>query len=205
MLKHKARRAFALGVAAAMLTILGAWLTLDFATNTTPVFGEVAPVEVRSIRAFGSGRPHVIPAAAFVADGANPDSYFFPFGGGYMQGDAQNYGCLVAPVYLPDGAIIDTVVASVYDNDDTYNMNVAIRRVDNFNGGANTLATVATNGKLSGIQVLDDTTIEYPKVEDPYYSYYATVCINSSLIRLYSIRIYYYDNFIYLPVIINNS
>ncbi len=80
--------------------------------------------------------PLVIPAAAFTADGSNPDSMFFPFSGGYFQGDTENYGCMVAPAYLPQGAEITDMFASVYDDDAVFNLSVTLRRVDNFAGGA---------------------------------------------------------------------
>lgn len=135
--------------------------------------------------------PLVIPAAAFTADGSNPDSMFFPFGGGYFSGDSENYGCMVAPAYLPQGAEIVDLFATVYDDDATYNLLVTLRRVDNFAGGTDTMAEAETSGEFAGVQVINDFSIVEPIVTYPDYSYYVTTCVLSGSIRLYSVRLYY--------------
>ncbi len=135
--------------------------------------------------------PLVIPAAGFTDDGANPDSLFFPFGSGYFQGDAENYGCLVAPVYLPNGATVTDIFATVYDNDATYNLSLDFRRVDNFAGGTDTMAAMTTAGTFAGVQVVSESTITEPLVLYPDFSYYLTTCLLSGNIRLYSVRLYY--------------
>jgi hypothetical protein len=135
--------------------------------------------------------PLVIPAADFTDDGADPDSLFFPFGGGYFQGDSANYGCLVAPVYLPNGATVTDIFATVYDNDATYNLSMNLRRVDNFNGGAITMAAMTTAGTFAGVQVVSESMITEPLVLYPDFSYYITTCLLSGNIRLYSVRLYY--------------
>lgn len=144
---------------------------------------------INAPQAYGS--PLIISAADFGADGANPGSFFFPFGGGYMQGDANNYGCLVAPAYLPNNATVQDMFATVYDNDTSYDISVSLRRVDNFNGGTVTMATGSTAGDFAGIQVVSDGTIDEPVVVYPDYAYYVTTCVLSSNIRIYSVRIYY--------------
>lgn len=135
--------------------------------------------------------PLVIPAADFAADGANPDSMFFPFGGGYFQGDAENYGCLVAPVYLPQGVTVTDMFVTTYDNDGSFNATFNLRRADNFAGGATTMASAATTGSFAGVQVVSDASIDDPLVLYPDYSYYVTTCLLSGSIRLYSVRLYY--------------
>jgi hypothetical protein len=130
-------------------------------------------------------------AAAFTADGSNPDSMFFPFGGGYFSGNADAYGCMVAAAYLPQGAEITDMFASVYDDDATSNLSVTLRRVDNFAGGTVTMADATTSGQFAGVQVINDFTIVEPIVVYPDYSYYVTTCVLSGSIRLYSVRLYY--------------
>ncbi len=137
------------------------------------------------------GSPLVIPATAFAPDGANPDSYFFSFGAGYIVGNSQNYGCLMAPAYLPHGVTVTDMFSTVFDDDATFNMAVTLRRVDNFTGTTAILATASTAGEFNGIQVLSDFTIENPLVQYPEYSYYVTTCTLSSTHRLYSVRIYF--------------
>jgi len=138
------------------------------------------------------GEIWVVPAAEFESDGFLPDSRFFPFGGGYFQGGSGAYGCMVAPVYLPNGATIVEFFASVYDNDASAFIEVRLRRVDNFAGGTDTLGSAATTGAgaFAGIQVISESTIDQPVVSYPNYSYYLTVCLASADIRLYSVRIY---------------
>jgi hypothetical protein len=157
------------------------------------------------IRSFSGGGAIVIPAAAFVSDGTSPDSRFFPFGGGYFQGDASNYGCMEAPIYLPDGSVIEQVFASVYDYDAGRGIYVDVRRVDNFNGSTDILASMGTStaGAFDGIEVISDVTIDNPIVVYPDYSYYVTTCLGSGSIRLYSVRVYAgYP--IYLPIILQS-
>jgi hypothetical protein len=135
--------------------------------------------------------PLVIPAADFTADGANPDSLYFPFSGGYFQGDSENYGCMVAPAYLPDGATITDMFATVYDDDTTYNFSISLRRVDNFAGGTDTMATASSSGDYAGLTTINDATIDDPLIVSPDYSYYVTTCALSGNMRLYSVRLYY--------------
>ncbi|MCO5184939.1 MAG: hypothetical protein M9928_14650 [Anaerolineae bacterium] len=135
--------------------------------------------------------PLVISAADFSADGFNPDSMFFSFGGGYWTGDSENYGCMIAPVYLPANATVSEMFVSVYDSDTTRNLTVNVRRVDNFNGGSDTLASASSSGDFAGVQVISDITIDNAIVQYPDYSYYATTCLLSESLRLYSLRLYY--------------
>lgn len=133
----------------------------------------------------------VIPAAGFTADGASPDSLFFPFGGGYFQGDSTNYGCMVAPAYLPQGAVVEDMFATVYDDDGTFEITVNLRRTDNFNGGTDDMAVVSTGGQSTNVQTLVDPIIDFPTVVYPDYSYFVTTCVQSGSIRLYSVQLYY--------------
>jgi hypothetical protein len=135
--------------------------------------------------------PLVIPAAGFTDDGFNPESMFFPFSGGYFAGDADAYGCMVAPAYLPAGAVVIDMFATVYDDDATFNITVNLRRVDNFSGGTDTMAAAATSGSFAGVTTVADGTIDFPTVVYPDYSYYVTTCVQSGSSRLYSVRLYF--------------
>ena len=66
--------------------------------------------------------PLVIPAAAFAQDGGtNRDEYTFDGGMAIWPIDLDSDGtfraCLVAPVYLPDGATVTRFGAKLYDDD----------------------------------------------------------------------------------------
>lgn len=163
-----------------------------------PIFGAEGPGETgespRGFTAAPQGLPYgdvlVIPAAAFHADGSMPDSQFFPFGGGYFQGDSANYGCMVAEAYLANTATITDIFASVYDDDPAWTIAITLWRADNFAGGTDVVADMVTTGDFPGIQVISDATISSPVVAFPDYSYYVTVCLLSGNTRLYSVRIY---------------
>ncbi len=135
--------------------------------------------------------PLVIPAADFAADGFAPDTMFFSFGGGYVQGDAGAYGCVMAPAYLPQGVTVTDMFVSVYDNDGTNNITVDLRRVDNFSGTQAAMATASTTGNFAGVQTVSDASIVNPLIAYPDFSYYVTTCLFSGNTRLYSVRLYY--------------
>jgi hypothetical protein len=136
--------------------------------------------------------PLIIPAADFRSDGYDPDSFFFSFGNGYAQGEHANT-CMMAPAYLPNGATIEEIYASVYDNDANSGINIWVRlyRVNNYSGAVNTMANMETTSQSTSIQVIEDTSISYPNVLYPDYSYYVGVCLESFDTRLYSVRLYY--------------
>lgn len=136
--------------------------------------------------------PLVIPGADFRSDGFDPDSTFFSFGSGYARGENVN-SCMMAPAYVPNGATIEEVYASVYDNDATSGVNIWVKlyRVSNYSGAVDTMANMETMSESSSVQVMSDTSISYPNVQYPDYSYYVGVCLESSDTRLYSVRIYY--------------
>jgi hypothetical protein len=166
--------------------------SMQRAEGTLVLSADEAAVVEAEIAATGAYKsPLVISAADFGADGANPDTQFFPFSGGYFQGNPSNYGCMVAPAYLPSGATVTDMFASCYDDDPTYNLHVDLRRVDNFSGDVVTMASVNTTGEYAGLQVPSNATIVEPLVIYPDYAYYVTTCVQSPDIRIYSVRLYY--------------
>ena len=137
----------------------------------------------------GFSSPTVVSGADFRSDGLNLDSYFVLFTGGYLFG--SDSGCLMAPVYVPDGATISEIYGSVYDNDATYDVSVNFKRVDNYNGTVASLATMSSTGQNTSVQSISDLAITNPLVVYPTYSYYLTTCLNTSNQRLYNFRIYW--------------
>jgi hypothetical protein len=150
---------------------------------------------------FGGPAPLVIPAAAFTSDGFNPDGFFFSFGGGYINGHGT--ACLKAPVYLPKGAVVDRVYASIYDNA-SGNVSVNLRRVNRSTGATNVMASMSTTSDSTAIQNRPDLSINYPKIEYPTYAYYATTCLNDANHRLYSVRVYYAEYWVHLPLVLRD-
>jgi hypothetical protein len=146
---------------------------------------------------FSGGSPLVIPAAAFSSDGIDPANYVFWFVTGAIEGvDSPPAGyapCLKAPVYLPQGALVYQFWASIYDNDGGYNVGVNLRRVDNFSGASSISASVISTGASTTIQSVGDYSIARPIVQYPLYSYYATLCLNGSATKVYSVRVWYLE------------
>lgn len=132
----------------------------------------------------------MIPAASFKSDGANPDSSFFDFNSGHGRGSADAYGCLTAAAPLPAGVTVSKLAAVVQDNDPTNNLTLVLRRVDTA-GSGQVVAQVATNGSTPTVQVLESPSITHPVILHPHYSYHLTICLISSSLRLYSVRIHY--------------
>ena len=136
--------------------------------------------------------PLTIAAAQFIHDGFAPTSYWFSFADGYIRGanNLQN-ACMEAPVYLPNGAVLDSFYAYLLDNDASLNVTVNLRRVRTLTGVGEVLGDVSTSGQPNTIQYLGDTTISPNNVSD-LYAYYITTCLNSDNIRLYGVRIFYH-------------
>ena len=136
----------------------------------------------------GYGSPLVVPASDFSSDGNDPDGFYFDFAGGYVNGNGT--ACLKAPAYLPAGAAVTSVYASIYDNA-AGNVMVNLRRVNVSSGSSDAMASFGTESDSTAIQQRGDTVINYPEVIHPDYAYYLTTCLNYADHRLYSVRIYY--------------
>ena len=190
-------KGFLMGVLTAVLLVAGLWSLLVVDSRNQLA---AAPTSPTAVQAFGSGTSYVIPAAAFASDGFMPDSFFFSFSGGHLKGNASNYGCVKAPVYLPELAEISEMYASLYDNDPADSMSINLLRFDNFTGSSDVLGTInsSVSGAMNGIQILADTTITKSVVSYPDYSYYVTTCVDSPELGLYSIRLVHRSK-IYLP------
>lgn len=152
---------------------------------------------------FTGASPLVIPAAAFRSDGHDPDAIFFSFIGGYVRGEHGN-SCLMAPVYLPQFATAEIIYASAYDNDSNSGVNLWINlyRMHNYTGAVDLMAHMETTSDMDAIQVLSDPSIDYNSVSYPTYSYYIGTCLESTNTRLYSVRIYYTEQLIFLPLVL---
>lgn len=154
----------------------------------------------------GDTSPLVVPAAAFREDGHDygPTNYFFSFSGGHLRG---GYTCQQAPVYLPDGAVVDEVFASVYDDDAASSILITVYRVNKNTGATDTMAGMSTSAAFNStdIEILDDASISQPEIDYPTYAYYVSSCLGSNDIRLYSVRFYYtHETATYLPILMKN-
>lgn len=138
---------------------------------------------------------YVLPVADFRSDGWDPDGFFFSFLGGNISGksDATSSTCLMAPVYLPIGATILDIYATVRDNSGTLYIWLSLYRLDNYSGEVVELAQMITTPAYAdpALVTIYDTTVTNPLVSYPDYSYYVGGCIPGTAINLYSVRIYY--------------
>jgi hypothetical protein len=154
--------------------------------------------EQESSKGFGGGSPLVVPAAAFATNGNHDDTYFFHPFQGHMRGKSATDGCVQAPVYLPRGARVFQLYASILDDDSGADVYVTLMRSDNFAyHDADTMGSTHTNGASDSIQTPYDQTIQHPDVEYPRYHYWVSMCLPSADTKLYSVRIYFTDSEIF--------
>jgi hypothetical protein len=192
-------KGFALGMLAALIVGLGIVPVLARGGDPLLLPMNQALASHAGSQAFGGSAPLVIPAAAFTSDGFDPDGFFFSFAGGYVNGDGS--ACLKAPVYLPKGAVVYRTYASLYDNA-SGNVTVNLRRVNRSTGATNVMASMSTTSDSTSIQNRPDLSISYPDISYPTYAYYVTTCLSSADHRLYSVRIYYHEYWVYLPLVL---
>jgi hypothetical protein len=169
------------------------------AKPVSPLAAELAAqareAELESAKGFGGGSPLVVSAAAFTTNGNYDDTYFFhPFNGA-MRGKSTTDGCVQAPVYLPQGARVFQIYASILDEDAGADVWVNLMRSDNLAyHDADEMASAHTNGSSGTIQTIFDETISYPDVSYPRYHYWVHMCLPSADTHLYSVRIYFTDS-----------
>ena len=159
------------------------------------VTAEKAAAEVRKAgKGIGGVSPMVIPAAAFSSKGNDASSAYFSVPTGYWRGNSLPGGCLQAGVYLPQGALITSIYASMYDNDPAATVSVTLTRTSNTEiHQYSDIATLATSSNSTDMQTAGDTSIDHPVVDYPAYTYWVSTCLASVDTRLYSVRVYF-DN-----------
>lgn len=108
----------------------------------------------------------------------------------------------MAPVYLPNYAKISSIFTSIYDNDATNNMWVDFYRLDNYTGTAEIIGTVNSTGSSTAIQTPYDYLSSNNLVDYPTYSYYVASCMGSADHRIYSVRVYFTLNRVFMPGIL---
>ncbi len=136
--------------------------------------------------------PLIIPAADFNDDGENNNYRFWPTTG-YIRSTGAGGACLMAPVYLPDGKVIENFYVYLYDNS-TDNFTVNLRRKQNKDTSSpDVLGGVTTSGTDTSVQILGDDTISSGTVDNRHYSYYVDTCFSSTSTshRIYAVWVFY--------------
>jgi hypothetical protein len=191
------------GIVLALLVIFGIWPVLAKTMLDAPPKQAVYQPTSQSPEnspEFGSDSFFSIPAAAFGPDGVNPTSYQFIFeggpifggGGGYLVGNAFNYGCMQAPVYLEDGLTIYQITSHVYDNDSSQQVSIYLDRVNKNNGGQNQMASLGsgTSGTSSSMIALSSQSITNNQIDNTDYNYYVYACLPSSNTAMWDVTVY---------------
>ncbi len=129
---------------------------------------ESVPDEITVSRVnYSPARTHVmpIPPTAFRGQ-SETDSYVVGAGSLYGSGDSV----VVAPVVLPQSAVMTKLSAWFDDNDPDSHLVVDLRRADIDSAGAFTAASVNGNG-ISGTGVRETTSISGPVIDNTAYKY----------------------------------
>ena len=184
----------------------GVCVALLLALAVLPTMAKQSELEegVIAERNFGSDdEPYMVPAAAFSPDGGEPESTDFSFAGGYIAGNSQAYGCVQTPVYFPKYAAPNRIFGSIYDNDDSLNITISLRKTEISTGVTTVVGTLTTNGLSSanGIRSINQE-INGAGLTSSDYAYYLTTCLGSENLRLYSVRIYHTPETVYLPQVV---
>jgi hypothetical protein len=151
---------------------------------------------------YASTRTHylTIPASAFQADGQQNDVWAYVNGLAYIPSGTEPLSVFsFAPVYLPEGAVVEEVTFYYYDNDETGNAHVKGRlsRYSVDTAASNTLAEIesTTTGASLDVQSSTDTSIYNSTIDNQAYAYYLRgefqVDIASFNLKFYGCRIKY--------------
>ncbi len=160
---------------------------------------EGVPFEGDQAKNFGGSSPLVIPAAAFSTKGNNAESHNFVWFAGFVKGTALSGGCIQAPVYLPRWARVSEMWTSFIDADGSNDAIVTLTRRSNSTlGDVDDMASASTSGSATTVRTFHDITISDPLVMLPDYSYYVTTCLASENLKLYSVRLYFTEETIFV-------
>jgi len=203
-----AKLSFTTGVIAALLLALLAMSFLEGSDGVAQA-SSPDPVSAAASRPYSPtinerNSPLVIPAAAFSDDGVGPTGTFFYFSGGYMEGRSGLDGCVKAPVYLPAGAKITSIYATIYDNNVSTSTFFNLYRTSYSSGATDMMGSMVSTSVSTSLQTIYDLSIDYPVVTLPNYSYFVGGCLGENNTRLYSVRIWFTST-IYLPTVFRDS
>ncbi len=172
-------------------------LSLVIAVATSPM---VAASDIETERGFpddpGVNRLFNIPGAGFNSAGHHDaDVYFFSFGHGRIEGDADalHFGCIMAPATLPDGYVLYQFYASLYDNDPADYVWMDFWRLQNYTGVTEKIGRIVTTSDGSGVQSIGEKDIPaaFQEIDALNYSYYAVTCLGNDSQGVYSARFWY--------------
>lgn len=182
------RRRFAIGAAGLLPLALLMAVTLAAAGQAT---GPDAVQESSSI---------LVPAAEFVDEGLTAFDFAYDEPGGYTYLITDTLACMQAPVYLPDGATVNSFGGYVYDDDPAGRIRyIELRRVSYLPGAATNSEVMAetstANEDAAAVVVFAPAgTLNFALVDTSVYVYYAVVCMDGGpgdILRLYAVEATY--------------
>jgi hypothetical protein len=137
--------------------------------------------------------PLVITAADFKNNGADVEGYHFHRDGRLEGSGSTVY--MVAPVYLPNGAVVRKVVAYVYDNNDSCDspdIEVVVAQHDLAETNVTLIITSAqTTGASGAVQEISGHLTISPPIDNINFAYWVTVTLCSTSHNFHSVAIYY--------------
>lgn len=162
-------------------------------TDTT--FSVDPALTVNSI-SYSTPRTHYIsvPAEAFVSASGNPVSTSWGQGGAYSLSGTSD--AMVAPIFLPDGAIITEFTLYYLDNDATYDMTAALQGRGHTSTSFIRFSNIDTSGTTSSsIQTISNTLSLAVAVDNSTSNYSIRVFANpwpsTGTLKINSARIAY--------------
>ncbi len=177
-------------VTLAMMMSLGA--TVAGANSNAETFMNLPDSEMKSgdlsegeSREFGS--PYVVSSAEWRSDGDSMEGYYYYFNRGGWRSNGGTV-CMMAPVFLKTGVTIFEYWVTITDDDAAQNVTIYLKRVDNYDGVVETVASVVSSGDI-GLQNLFKFDLAHVVSQD--HSYYLTTCSSSTNILVHQARIWY--------------
>ena len=133
-----------------------------------------------------------IPAAAFIP-GSTWDACtycgVFYFWLGYVTGLNNNHTCVHAPLNLPHGVTVDSLVLTAVD-DYSGTLDLYLRRKSAFSTTEAIMAHIATDLDSPGLGAWFDFTVYNAVINNSLYQYYLEACLNQHM-QLHSVFVYY--------------
>jgi len=134
-----------------------------------------APAGDAGIMNLDGSQPRVIPASAFQADGLNRN-YYYTFAGGYMH-PLGGTVCMIAPVYLPSGYIVNGFGGLLYDNA-VENFGLVLQRKNLYDTSSrDIMASVSTEGASTAVRQLTTSQVSDPVIDNFNFAYSVVTCM----------------------------
>jgi len=113
----------------------------------------------------------IIPASEFVVGQPGATGVHYYHGNYFGIYDDATYRVFYAPVFLPHGAQVTSMIV-FYEDDSTYNITVKLQRRNMYNGTENDLCSWTSSSDTSGWQTHKISPISVGTINTTGYAYY---------------------------------